>query len=335
MINRRSMQSTDRQRGVALITVLLIVAIIVVIAANMTGRLQLLMSRSINMQASQQGMWSAIAGEQLVFNVLEQDFKDDPQRVHLAQLWAREGMIFPLNDGALSGEVRDLHSCFNINALSKKPNDDNGQTRSLAQRQFEILLQTLEIEDYAAELLSYTVGDWVDGDKRISGNFGAEDSTYASKVVPYITANSPIGDISELLAIEGMTPAIYRKIKPFVCVLPSPSNKINVNTIKDDGAQVLVALFENKLTLSDAKSVINGRELEGFKSVSEFFSSPEITAIGNLTDEIKSQFDVKSSDFAAMLTFTIDVQSFTLNSTYHRDKKGKLHVVSRKIGNNE
>jgi len=52
MINRRSMQSTDRQRGVALITVLLIVAIIVVIAANMTGRLQLLMSRSINMQAS-------------------------------------------------------------------------------------------------------------------------------------------------------------------------------------------------------------------------------------------------------------------------------------------
>jgi len=163
----------------------------------------------------------------------------------------------------------------------------------------------------------------------------AEDSTYASKVVPYITANSPIGDVSELLAIEGMTPAIFRKIKPFVCALPSPSNKINVNTIKDDGAQVLVALFENKLTLSDAKSVISGRDLEGFKSVSEFFSSPEITAIGNLTDEIKSQFDVKSSDFAAMLTFTIDVQSFTLNSTYHRDKKGKLHVVSRKIGNNE
>ena len=51
-----------QQRGVALITVLLVVAIIVVLATNMTGRLQLLMGRSINMQANQQGLWSAMAG---------------------------------------------------------------------------------------------------------------------------------------------------------------------------------------------------------------------------------------------------------------------------------
>jgi general secretion pathway protein K len=334
MINL-SQRSLGPQRGVALIMVLLVVAIIVVIAANMTGRLQLLMSRSINMQASQQGMWSALAGEQLVFNVLEQDYKDDPQRVHLAQLWAREGMIFPLDDGALSGEVKDLHSCFNINALAEKSDDDNSQRRSLAQRQFEVLLRSMDVEDYAAELLSYTIGDWVDSDKRINGNFGAEDSTYASKTVPYITANSPIGDVSELLAIEGMTPAIYRKIKPFVCALTSTINKINVNTIKADNAEILVALFENKLNISDAKSVISSRDAEGFKSVSEFLSAPEIVALGNLTDEIKNQFDIKSSDFTAILTFTVDVQSFTLNSVYHRDGKGKLHVVSRQIGNNE
>jgi 3-dehydroquinate synthase len=97
MMSRLSQQSLNSQRGVALITVLLIVAIIVVIAANMTGRLQLLMSRSINMQASQQGMWSAIAGEQLVFNVLEQDFKD-------------EGVRKRLNFGHTIGHAIESHS---------------------------------------------------------------------------------------------------------------------------------------------------------------------------------------------------------------------------------
>lgn len=321
-----------QQRGVALITVLLVVAIVVILATNMTGRLQLLMGRSINMQANQQGLWSAMAGEQLVFNVLEQDHKDDPQKVHLAQLWAREGMIFPLNNGALSGEVRDLHSCFNINALGVKVDDEQSRIRPLAQRQFEILLRQLEIEDYVAEVLSYTIADWVDEDSRVNGNFGAEDETYSSKTVPYITANGPIGDISELLAIEGMTSAIYREITPYLCALPVLKNKLNINTIKEEHAELLVALFDNKLSVEDAKSLISGRDPEGFKSVDEFLSSPEISSIGALTDEIKEQFDVKSQDFMAKLTYTLDEQSFTLNSVYHRDDGGKLHVVSRQIG---
>lgn len=324
-----------RQRGVALITVLLVVAIIVILAANMTGRLQLLMGRSINMQANQQGLWSAMAGEQLVFNVLEEDHKDDPQKVHLSQLWAREGMVFPLNDGALSGEVRDLHSCFNVNALGATKEDNQPQQRSLPQRQFEVLLRQLEIEDYVAEVLSYTIADWVDEDSRVTGNFGAEDETYSSRPVPYITANSPIGDISELLAIEGMTPAIYREVTPYLCALPNTENTLNVNTIKEEHAQLLVAMFENKMTVEDAKSLLSSRDPEGFKSVDDFFNSPEITSMGKLDDKLKEQFDIKSQDFKATLTYTVEDQSFTLNSVYHRDNGGKLHVVSRQIGNDK
>lgn len=326
--------SLQRQQGVALITVLLVIALVVIIAANMTGRLQLLMSRSINAQASQQGLWSAMAGEQLVFNVLEQDYKDDSQSVNLAQLWAQKGMIFPLNDGALSGEIKDLNSCFNLNALAAV-DSTNPQQRTLAQRQFEVLLQSLNVEDYSAELLSYTVKDWVDSDKRVNGNFGAEDSTYAGKVVPYIAANGLMADVSELLAIEGMTSSIYRKVKPHVCVLPTMENKINVNTIEEDGTHVLVALFESKLDLNDAKTLVSSRDNEGYKSVDDFFSSTEITAMGTIADDIKEQFDITSNDFSATLTFAVEQQSFTLNTNYHRDEQGKLHIVSRRIGNDE
>lgn len=325
----------SQHNGVALISVLLVVAIVVILAANMTGRLQLLMSRSVNMQANQQGLWATMAGEQLVFNVLQEDYKDDPDSVNMSQVWAREGMVFPLNNGALSGEVRDLHACFNVNALAVTPKSDNQFQRSLPQRQLEVLLSGLDVDNYAAELLSYTIADWVDSDSRVNGNFGAEDETYSSRPVPYITANGPIGDISELLAVEGMTPAIYRVVSPYLCALASKENKVNVNTIKEEHAQVLVALFDNKLSLEDAKSLITSRDAEGYKSVNDFLASPEITSIGKLKDEVKNQFDIKSSDFLATLTFTLDEQSFTLNSVYHRDNQGKLHVVSRQIGDDK
>lgn len=327
--------SQKRQQGVALITVLLVIALVVVIAANMTGRLQLLMSRSINAQASQQGLWAAMAGERLVFNVLEDDYEDDAKSVHLSQLWAREGMVFPLNGGALSGEIKDLQSCFNLNALAAEDPDENTQLRSAAERQFQSLLISLDVDDYSAELLSYTVKDWVDSDKIVGKAFGAEDSTYAGKIVPYVTANTLMADVSELLAIEGMTPAIYRQIKPYVCVLPTSEHKINVNTIKSDNAHLLVALFEDKLSLADAQAVINNRDSEGFKSVTEFTSTTEINNIGTISEETTQQIEIKSSYFLAALTFTFEEQNFTLNSTYHRDGSGKLHVISRKIGNNE
>jgi len=334
MINNRY-GAKKNQQGVALIMVLLVIALVVVIAANMTGRLQLLMSRSINAQASQQGLWAAMAGERLVFNVLEQDHADDSKRVHLSQLWSREGMVFPLNDGALTGEVQDLQSCFNLNALASKDPDEESTLRTIAERQFEALLLSLEVDDYSAELLSYTVKDWVDSDSIVGKSFGAEDATYAGKIVPYATANSLMADVSELLAIEGMTPAIYRQIKPHVCVLPTSEHKINVNTIKADNAHLLVALFESKLNLDDAKLLIDNRDSQGFESVAEFTATTEITSIGTISDAIKDQIDIKSNYFLASLTFSFEEQNFTLNSNYHRDAKGKLHVISRKIGNDE
>ena len=90
-----------RQGGIAIITVLLVVALVAIIASNMTGRLQLIANRTINQQLYQQGLWSAIAGEQLIYKVLEQDYQDSKNSVHLQQLWAREGVVVPLDEGML------------------------------------------------------------------------------------------------------------------------------------------------------------------------------------------------------------------------------------------
>ena len=90
----------------------------VIVASNMSGRLQLELRRTANLTLGKQAWWYAMSAEALVIKVLNQDFKDDPDRVSLGQNWAREDGVFPVEDGTLSGRVRDLQSCFNLNSLS-------------------------------------------------------------------------------------------------------------------------------------------------------------------------------------------------------------------------
>ena len=324
------------QQGVALITVLLVVALVVIIATQMTSRLQLTVTRAINQQMFQQGLWSALAGEQMVFKVLEQDYKDDKDTVNLQQQWAIEGMIFPLGDGKLAGEVKDLHSCFNLNYLAKKVATGNNHNLTQPQRQLQALFLSLEIDDYIAEQLVATIGDWVDDNSQLSGSLGAEDDNYASRQIPYLAANSPMVTVTELMAIEGMTGAVYRKIRPHICVIPQDEELVvNVNTIKDDNAHLLVAMFEGKLDLSSAKSVLASREEDGFADLEAFFNSPEITSTGTLNDEFKKQFQLTSKHFRAVLNFTADKQKLTLESIFQRSKDGKLVVISRQFGDIE
>jgi|GEM_PF-4388774 len=328
-------RSPKKQQGIALIVVMLIVALVVIIAANMTGRLQLLMSRSINQQTIQQGLWSALAGEQLVYNVLEQDYKDSKDSVHLAQLWAREGMIFPLANGALSGEIQDLHSCFNLNALAQDTTSTSNNATSKedsVQNQFEVLLRTIGIENYIAEQLASTIKDWVDSDTLVTGSLGAEDDNYRSKVVPYLTPNSMMINITELMAVEGMTGPIYRKIRPYICLVPSLELRLNVNTIKSDHAALLTAAFNEKLSLDDAKSILNSRDEEGFDDIQGFLGASEIVALGKISDDIKAQFEITSKDFRALLTFRTNEQEFTVQSVFQRNSQEKLAVISRQFG---
>ena len=167
---------------------------------------------------------------------------------------------------------------------------------------------------------------------------GAEDDNYGSKQVPYLTANAPMATVTELMAIEGMTPALYRKIRPFVCVIPSQTEMaINVNTIAVEQAAVLVAMFGDKLTLSlsDAKSLLGSRNEQGFSNIKDFFASSEIKKLGKLPTDLQKQFKITSDSFRAEMTFTIDQRRFTLTSMFLRDDKGTLAVVSRQFGDIE
>ena len=81
-------RTPTKQRGVALIVVLLIVAMVVIIATNITSRNQLSMRRTLNLAQYDQAYWYAISAEELAKKILKQDFDDSEGRVHKQQYWA-------------------------------------------------------------------------------------------------------------------------------------------------------------------------------------------------------------------------------------------------------
>jgi len=108
-------------QGVALITVMLIVALAAIIAAQMTARLQIQLQRTANVLFNQQAYWYAVGAETFGKQVLVTAFKDDKDVTNLGQIWAQGETTYPVDFGEITGEIIDSQACLNLNALRVGP----------------------------------------------------------------------------------------------------------------------------------------------------------------------------------------------------------------------
>ena len=111
-----AVNNRKKQGGLALITVLMILAIMVTIATTMTGRLTLALKRTEGLTFSQKVYWYGQAAADLGRMILNEDFANS-NVISLDQIWATPDMVFPLDDGNIAGQIQDFRSCFNVNAV--------------------------------------------------------------------------------------------------------------------------------------------------------------------------------------------------------------------------
>lgn len=289
-MNKRPLK---KQQGIALITVLMILAIMVTIAATMTGRLTLSLKRTEGLIFSQSVYWYGQAAGDFGRMILNQDL-DDSSVVSLDQNWATPDMVFPLENGHIGGEIQDMRSCFNLNALGEK---DGENTRATPITQFQSLLEAIGVNDYSAETVAESSRDWVDTDDESNASQGAEDSTYQARSVPHLAGNNLMVEVSELRAVQGVSQSIYEHIAPYLCAIPSTDQSINVNTVKAEHAALLYALFEEEfdLPLNDFTRLIENRPTSGWDSVEDFLG--EDLFDGLTTSAVKKYLSVTSEYF--------------------------------------
>lgn len=264
---------TERERGAALLTVLLLVAMIAVLAGTALERLRLTTRLAGNALGGEQARDYARAAEALATAKVSDMLGSSPQRVTLAGGWSNQPFGLPLPGGGLAvARVTDGGNCFNLNSLvSRQGPNVYTSTQTFAQRlQFVRLMRLIGVPAQAAERIAPATADWIDTDQDQQGG-GAEDPTYVAKATPYRTAGTLMVDPSELRAVDGVTPAIYATLRPWICTLPvAETTKVNINTLSPEQAPLVAMLFPDNLSVDTARGMILRRPPQGFKDTTAF-----------------------------------------------------------------
>jgi general secretion pathway protein K len=332
---RINTKPVNKTRGVALITVLLIVALAAVLVTQMTGRLQLQMQRTSNITLNQQAYWYAMGAEAFAKTILITAFEDENDVTHLEQIWAQGETSYPVDFGQITGEIFDMQACFNLNALRVDISTiPAGSGKPAIQIAFQELIVSLGVEgvnSFEAEYMTDALVDWLDKDSAIASAGGAEDNDYSAKEFPYLPANHYLASITELRLIEHFTIPVINQLKKFVCVLPNNDlHKINLNTISSEQAKLLEVLLD--IPLGDAEKALADREGDGFKKTSDFFSHRDIVKHNNITQVLKDQFVVDSEYFRLKSIASFNDSYFALSTLMKVESNNNISVVSRTIG---
>ena len=301
-----------RDRGVALITAMLISAIATMVAANLAWDNALDVRRTIVNLGRDQAVQVALGAESWVVSILQQDGTDNDTD-HLGEIWASELPGLPIEGGEVFGSIEDLQGRFNVNNLV----DQEGRIVEESVQQFQRLLNALGLDPRFAGIAA----DWIDSNVDASFPDGAEDAIYTGMIPPYRTANQTLSSVSELAAIEGMDRATFRILEPHISALPGRTT-INVNTATP---AVLQSLDEN-MTLSDVEGLIQEREGVGFADIDASFGAL-------ITPDMLPQLSDSTRFFRLKVIVRIDTVRVTLYSVLQRaTNTGTVTPILRSLG---
>ena len=226
------------QRGVILISVLLVVALVAALAIKFTDQYQLGLARAESRWHGVQAR-QFLEGTEEVAKLLFDVANIDPETDYLGEPWGNQ---VPIEEEGVTGvaQLVDVTSQLNLNDLAgaldaSKPLGDPSRYKE-PQRRFIRLLQTFPerpINQGEAEGLLEAVVDWLDNDDTESGMYGAESNYYQGLAEPYMAANGEFRSIDELRLVRGFNemPDLVNLLLPYVSVLPGSEAGLNINTL--------------------------------------------------------------------------------------------------------
>lgn len=300
-----------RDRGVALITAMLISAIATMVAANLAWDNALDVRRTMVLLARDQAKQVALGAESWIISILHQDMQET-ETDHLGEIWAADLPGLPVEGGEVFGSIEDLQGRFNVNNLV----DQEGRIEEESLEQFRRLLTALDIDPRFAGIAA----DWIDSDFDASFPDGAEDAIYTALVPSYRTANQTLTSVSEFAALEGMDRATYRILEPHIVALPGRT-AINVNTATP---AVLRSLDEN-MTTADVEALLQERQSAGFADVQTSFASL-------VTPDVLNRLEDSTQFFRLKVVVRIDTVRITLYSVLQRAPSGMVTPILRSFG---
>lgn len=287
----RSIPAYRRQQGVALIVALLVLAIATGLAATMIVRNQNAIgttSALINGARADELASSALVLAQALLD------RDDRHVDGPADPWAQPLTGIPVDAATMSLRVIDLQGRFNLNSLITAED----KVDLVAKTRFQHLLSALHIQTDISNALI----DW------ISRNPNLEPLSQTSTPdTPFVPAGRPMQSVTELRALPGVTPDIYRRLAPYVTTLPI-GTPINLNSAP---SPVLIALGADRLSTG-------GRMDQGVSQDASPSVGPAVDNLGQAGPTIRQNIG-SVANFLAQPLFggkTVPTEGLAVNSGY-------------------
>jgi general secretion pathway protein K len=315
-----------QQRGVALVTAVLIVALATILAVDVGFKGYLDQRRTANAFALDQSFEIALGGEAWASHALRQDKIQSPNQDDFTEAWATPIPPIPLEDvgGEFEGTLEDLQGRFNLNNLVQYDASGVSTVDNDAVERLQRLLEFLEMEPKWAKIIA----DWIDSDNNPQFPDGAEDTVYTGLSPPYRTANMPITRTSELLALPEFGLERYKKLQPFITALPA-GTPINLCTAP---AELLDAIVEGRREFTAARDTMKQtRQQRCFPNKAEFEQALSGDQKQKMNDN--NVIDESSDYFLATIWVTLGTHRFTLYSLLYRtDGNNQVRPILRSYG---
>ena len=297
-----------RQRGVAIVTALLLTTLAVTIVASLFWQQQVQVRSMENQRLQLQTRWIVRGALDYARLILRQDGADRGNRTTLDGVWTtplaetrldqyieRERVEQENFNATISGRITDAQSRYNLANLASNRvvSPDNVLL-------FQRLLNNLRLDTSLAQRAAEEV---------------ARTQKGTQPPQPSQVSNDGRGEpmelqrVEDLLAVSGFSPQAVEKLRDFVIVLP-PATPLNVNTAP---AELLSALVNN-LSLSEAESMVNARKRASYLDLNNFTSQ-----LGGRPIPSTVQADVRSDNFLVLSQVKLDRATLDTQALVHRE----------------
>ena len=285
----------ESERGIALVLVLWVMALLTVIAGEFCHAVRTEVNVTRNFKEETQTHYIAVSGlfltvQELVVNGYLPRPVSAPGNVDAPEdaRWRINTDIpaVPFGDGWFKVEKGNESGKVNLNRAGE--------------RLLRMMLNSFPIEDADKNIIVASIQDWRDPDTLHRVN-GAEDDYYLALPQPYKCKNGDFTSIEELLLVRGVTPQIfYGGLKDMVSVYqdqePEPVrytgrrddriagydfNRININAASPQMLRSLPGMTEDAL-----QAVMKYREKRDFRSLADVHAIVGAAVYGGISPYI-------------------------------------------------
>ncbi len=262
-----------RDEGAALLTVLLLVAVMSALIAVSFDRVGIAIARERNRSLAAEARLDLISAEAIAVaqaNRVKAEAGTD------ASQWHGRTITTPVPNGVLKGRIVDGGNCFNLNGLVTRAATGELVAHPVAIGQFAHLLELLGLSANAAAQIASASADWIDSDQ-LTLPGGSEDDHYLRDTRPTRTAGELIRDPAEWRLVNGVSDTLWRRAEPLLCALPEATLPgYNINALLPWQAPLIAAILPRGATPEQVVAALANRPAAGFGTYQDMLIQPSL-----------------------------------------------------------